>query len=93
MYLWDANILRYFGEGHPVFASHLERIKREEIGLPSVVVAEVLRGRCEYALKADPDHAAFAHRLLIDTNRLLGRFHIVVFGAKRSGIKGVIKAS
>lgn len=54
MYLWDANILRHFGQGHPTLRLHLSRIPWSEIALPSVVVAEVLRGRCDFALQAAP---------------------------------------
>jgi predicted nucleic acid-binding protein len=79
VYLWDANILRHYTEGHPNLALHLKRVKRAEVGLPSVVFAEVLRGRCDYALKARPDQAVQAHALLIDTHRMLARFQIVTF--------------
>ena len=54
MYLWDANILRHFGQGHATLRLYLLRVPWTEIALPSVVVAEVLRGRCEFALKATP---------------------------------------
>ena len=57
MYLWDANILRAFGQGHATLRLYLLRVPWAEIALPSVVVAEVLRGRCESALKATPAEA------------------------------------
>jgi tRNA(fMet)-specific endonuclease VapC len=79
VYLWDANILRHFAEGQSILFSHLNRIRRADVALPSVVVAEVLRGRCDYALKATSDQAASAHALLIATYRMLGQFQIVVF--------------
>jgi predicted nucleic acid-binding protein len=82
MYLWDANILRHFGEGHPHLRLFLERIPWAEIALPSVVVAEVLRGRCEFALKADPQQAPFAHTMLMQTQRLLSKFNVIVFDQK-----------
>jgi predicted nucleic acid-binding protein len=47
MYLWDANILRHYGEDHPILRLHVQRVSWAEIAIPSVVVAEVLRGRCE----------------------------------------------
>ena len=53
MYLWDSNILRAFGEGHAIVRQHIDRVRWEKIALPSVVVSEVLRGRIEFALKAD----------------------------------------
>ena len=54
MYLWDANILRAFGQGHATLRSYLLRVPWSEIALPSVVVAEALRGRCDFVLKATP---------------------------------------
>jgi predicted nucleic acid-binding protein len=79
MYLWDANIVRYFGQGHPTLRLHLLRVPWAEIALPSVVVAEVLRGRCDFALKASPAEAPLAHRRLLETQQMLSRFHVVVF--------------
>ena len=79
MYLWDMNILCHFAEGHPVLQKHLRRIPWVEIALPSIAVAEVLRGRCEFALKATPDQAPLAHRLLMETCRLLESFNVIVF--------------
>lgn len=79
MYLWDANILRHFAEGNAILGAHLERIEWQQIGLPTVVVAEVLRGRCEFALKATPLQAAQAHQRLLDTMAMLQAFDIVPF--------------
>jgi predicted nucleic acid-binding protein len=81
MYLWDANILRAFGQGHAMLRSYLLRVPWSEIALPSVVVAEVLRGRCDFALKATPVEAPLAHRRLLDTQQMLSHFQIVVFDA------------
>jgi predicted nucleic acid-binding protein len=81
MYLWDANILRAFGQGHATLRSYLLRVPWSEIALPSVVVAEVLRGRCDFALKATPVEAPLAHRRLLDTQQMLSQFQIVVFDA------------
>ena len=79
MYLWDANILRAFGQGHATLRLHLLRVPWAEIALPSVVVAEVLRGRCESALKATPAEAPLTHQRLLATQQMLAQFHIVVF--------------
>lgn len=79
MYLWDANILRHFAEGNPILKAHLERIDWPQIALPSVVVAEVLRGRCEFALKATPTQAPQAHQRLLDTMAMLQAFDIAPF--------------
>lgn len=77
MYLWDTNILRYWGQGHPNFEAHLRRVKRAQIALPSVVVAEALRGRCEYALKAVPEQLQAAHMQLLELLQTLQSFRII----------------
>lgn len=79
MYLWDSNILRHYGEGHPILRLHLERVPWSEIALPSVVLAEVLRGRCDSALKANPRNLASAHLLLMKTQKFLNQFNVSVF--------------
>lgn len=79
MYLWDTNILRYFGKGHPTLQLHLMRVPWREIALPSVVVAEALRGRCDSALKAAPAEVTLAHQRLLETQQLLARFHVIAF--------------
>lgn len=79
MYLWDANILRHFEEGHPILRLHLSRVPWPEIALPSVVIAEVLRGRSDFALKATPTQAPLAHDLLQKTRLMLAQFNVVVF--------------
>src|SRR3990172_12467542 len=79
MYLWDSNMVRYYGEGHPNIRLYLQRVRWSDIALPSVVVAEVLRGRCDFALKAIPTQAPLAHELLLKTWRFLDRFNVIVF--------------
>jgi len=79
LYLWDANILRYYAQGHSNLSLRLKQVKRNNVALPSVVVAEVLRGRCEFALKSTPDQAVQAHALLVETHRMLGKFQIISF--------------
>lgn len=82
MYLWDANILRHYGEDHPTLRLHVQRVSWAEIAIPSVVVAEVLRGRCEFALKAPPEKAALAHSLLVETQKYLTQFNQLLFDEK-----------
>jgi len=53
-----------------------------EIALPSVVVAEALRGRCDFALKASPEQAPLAHQRLLQMQQLLSQFNVVVFDEK-----------
>jgi predicted nucleic acid-binding protein len=86
MYLWDANILRHFAQGHPTLRLHLLQVPWSEIALPSVVVAEVLRGRCDFALKASPSEAPLAHRRLLETQEMLSRFRVVVFDESCAGV-------
>ena len=78
-YLWDTNILRHFWQEHPILHKHLQRTGWKDIALPSVVVAEVLRGRCDFALKATPDQAPLAHQRLIETQQLLQQFNLIIF--------------
>jgi len=85
MFLWDSNILRHFGEKHPNLAVFLKKTPWSEIALPSVVVAEVLRGRCEYALKADFAAAPMAHYYLMETQKLINHFRVIVFDEKSAG--------
>lgn len=79
MYLWDTNILRYYASQHPTLLGHLRRVSQKLIALPSGVVAETLRGRCEYALKATPEQAVLAHQELLKTLELLQTFSILSF--------------
>ena len=81
MYLWDANIVRAFGKGHATLRSYLLLVPWSEIALPSVVIAKVLRGRCDFALKATPAEAPLAHQRLLDTQQMLSQFQVVVFDA------------
>jgi predicted nucleic acid-binding protein len=79
MYLWDSNIIRAFGDGHPTLRLHLERVSWTDIAVLSVVVAEVLRGRSEFALKATPSQLPQAHALLEKTRQMLRGFQVLVF--------------
>ena len=86
MFLWDTNIVRYFGKRHPNLQRYLHRIPWSEIALPSVVLAEVLRGWCDFALKAAPSKAPYAHRLLLESQKLLARFNVVVFDERCAAV-------
>jgi predicted nucleic acid-binding protein len=77
LYLWDTNVLRHFVDGHENLLKHLQRVPRVEIALPSVVVAEALRGRCEFALKATPEQMLLAHELLLELLRTVQSFQIL----------------
>jgi len=79
VYLWDTNILAHFTNEHPVLALHVQRVKWEEIALPSPAAAEFLRGRAEFAVKATPEQAVQAHRLLKQSQELIAQFDVLLF--------------
>ena len=57
--------------------AHSRRVPENEIGLPAIVIAEVLRGRCDFVLKATPDQAERAGEFLQQTLAILEPFQIV----------------
>ena len=79
MYLWDSNVLRYYFNKHPNLLAYVGSVPGREIALPSVVIAEVVSGRCEYVLKAEPEKAVLANELLMDTLKIIREFQIVTF--------------
>jgi predicted nucleic acid-binding protein len=79
MYLWDTNIVGHFGSRHPTLTLHIQRVGMEEIALPSPTVAELLRGRTEFAVKASPAQVVAAHRQLRETQFLLSQFNVLLF--------------
>jgi predicted nucleic acid-binding protein len=79
MYLLDSNVLREYLRSNATLQAHLEGVPREELALPSAVAAEALRGRCEYALKAEPAQAVTAHALLLETLHTVVSFHLITF--------------
>jgi predicted nucleic acid-binding protein len=84
LYLWDTNILTHFVNGQSTLQEHLRRTPWTQIALPSVVVAEALRGRCDFALKATASQLPLAHQLLGETQQLLRTFQVIGF---RSGVR------
>ncbi|MEP7339031.1 MAG: type II toxin-antitoxin system VapC family toxin [Acidobacteriota bacterium] len=85
VYLWDTNVLTHYINGEATLQAHLQRVAWKEIALPSVVVAEILRGRSEYALKAPLEKTAHANILLEETRQLLNNFSVVIFDQSSSG--------
>lgn len=80
MYLWDTNIVGHFGSQHPTLTLHIQRVGMEEIFLPSPTVAELLRGRAEFAVKASPEQIVVAHQQLRQTQFLIAQFNVLLFG-------------
>jgi predicted nucleic acid-binding protein len=79
MYLWGSNVLRYYFKQYPTLPSHLRQVSKKQIALPSVVVAEALRGRCEYLLKATPEQVQAAEQRLTETIQTVQDFAAVAF--------------
>lgn len=79
LYLWDTNIVRQFESGHENLRLHLQNTSWDQIALPSTVIAEILQGRIDFALKATPEQAPFAHRLLVESQKFLRQFNIIIF--------------
>ena len=86
MFLWDSNILRHYGEGNQTLAKHLESVSFSEIALPSIVLAEVLRGRADFVLKATVEQSVLAHKYFLQTLKMLQTFQIVQFDEKSAQI-------
>ena len=82
MYLWDTNVVSLFAKNHPTVLQHVAQVPWDEIALPSVVVAEMLRGRCDSQLKATPEQALLASQRLIATYDLLRQFKMQPFNEK-----------
>lgn len=82
MYLWDTNVVGHFANEHPILALHIQRVKWDEIALPSSTLAELLRGRAEFAVKATPGQAVLAHDQLRQTLQLSARFRVLFFNEK-----------
>ena len=79
LYLWDTQIVGHFGGRHPVLTLHIQHVGKERIVLPSPTVAELLRGRTEFALKATPEQAVTAHFQLRQTQLLIAQFDMFLF--------------
>jgi predicted nucleic acid-binding protein len=83
-YFWDTNILTLFGynPNHAVLRQHIERVSWHKIFLPSVVLAEVWRGRLRKAdavSKTESGQAVAPHKNLARTHEILSRFKIIAF--------------
>lgn len=86
MYLLDTNILRELGKHHPNLIVHLHLVHEDEIALPSIVVAEAIRGRCDFVLKASPDQMVAANQLLLETLIMLRDFNLIALDASSAAV-------
>lgn len=87
-FLWDSNILRHYLEDHPLLVDNLKKVRRQDVCLPVIVVAEQLRGRTDAILKAQPARLARAQQVFQQTQALLTRFHILYFDEQSLLIAG-----
>ncbi len=78
MYLRDTHLIGHYANQHPTLMLHIQRIEWDEVGLPTPAVAEVLRGRAEFALKAAPEQVTWAHDQLWQTYVLIVRFKVLL---------------
>jgi predicted nucleic acid-binding protein len=81
MYLWDSNVLQHFWQNNPTIQEHIHQIGWKNIALPSAVVAETLRGRCDFAIKASPEQLPLAHQHMLETQQLLQQFQVIPFNS------------
>ena len=79
MYLWDTHMVGHYANQHPTLRLHLQRVTWSEISLTTPTVAEVLRGRAEFALKATPEKIIWAHDQLWQSYVLITKFKILLF--------------
>ncbi len=77
MYLLDTNVLTHYVNGAQTLLANLQRVDLTEVAVPTVVVAEAMRGRSEFALKAPPDKVVHAHSLLVETWQILHKFQML----------------
>lgn len=84
--------MRFHLKGHPILSAHVDKVSDSEIALPSVVIAELLNGRCEYVLKAEPEKAAQANELLLETLRTIRAFQVVVFDQACADVMAQLQA-
>jgi len=79
MYLWDTNVAVHFANDHPIVTLHVQQVAWNEIALPSPAVAELWRGRAEFALKATPEQIIWAHEQIRQTHELITKFSLLLF--------------
>lgn len=79
MYLWDTHMIGHYANQHATLGLHIQRVKWGEIVLPTPTVAEVLRGRAEFALKATPEQIIWAHDQLWQSYVLITKFQVLLF--------------
>jgi predicted nucleic acid-binding protein len=92
MYLWDTHMVGHYADQHPTLKLHIQRVEWDEVGLPTPAVAEVLRGRAVFALKATPEQVIWAHDHLWQSYVLITKFKVLLFDEEaRDELKKLLK--
>lgn len=86
MYLLDTNVLTHYVNGDQTLLANLQRVALAEVAIPTVVVAEAMRGRSEFALKAQPDKVVHAHSLLVETWQVLHKFQMIPLNQQSASV-------
>lgn len=92
MFLFDSNIIKHFAEGDENLAKHLNKHDVAEYALPSVVVAEIFKGRADFILKATPEQSVSAHKFLLKTLELVNNFQIVAFDENSDKVLKILQS-
>ena len=80
MHLLDADTLTHLHHGHPRVVERLRQCDDPDIAVTVVTKAEILRGRCDFLLKAaDGEQLLRAQDLLRRTEELLKPLVVVLF--------------
>ncbi len=80
MYILDTDTLSYLHAGHTRVVQRLRQLDDSEVGTTIITKIEILRGRFDYALKADTGPKLLkAHRTLARTEELLAQLFIIPF--------------
>jgi len=80
MVILDTDTLTYLHAGHANVVRHLRELDDPDVGTTVITKIELLRGRFDYALKAETGQELLkAHRLLARTEELLAQLWVLPF--------------
>lgn len=78
MHLLDTDTLTYLHAGHPRVIQHLNELADPDVGTTIITKIELLRGRCDFLLKAATGREILrAQQLLTRTEELLAQIIVV----------------
>lgn len=81
-YLFDSNVLRYYLAKHPKVLKNIAKFKLGAAAIPSIVLAEQMRGRYDALLKAEPHRLLQEQERLRETLNMLADFEILYLDEK-----------